>query len=644
MSLVTKRNLIITLAFVLLVGLFPTSAFADTPDDFIAFKGGVHNVVVEDVDDQGTEIGKDITISGDVNYADPLFDASDSDQKIFKDDFLTIVSKGAVGDNYYSQLSSPLMGRYKILAFKMGDMQDIISTANDDVKLLQENQDVLDLYSIEGGGYTDGRMSSLGKVTDVSTWTDPSVDSDGLCGFIVGPNEDTITFKFYESDETDPAYLDDDDLFYTITIHNNVNFNKVPLNSKPTESMILNNASDPIDESLLKIDSIQAYDTPSIDSHTQSSKDVNIKWSSGSDNFNDLTALKDDIATLSAGAQKTYHWKLTTGDTFYDKSLNNLEQLEGDTVVKINAPQPPINPQPPVKYTVSSTSTTGGSITPSGNIDVEQGANHTFSVMPYAGYDIEKVTVNGSPISLDGDNKYTISNIMSNQVIVATFKAKANELTEPTESAIEHTITLNTNGGNSLTNNVLSIKEGDKYQNLPTPAKYGHKFTGWYTAQTGGTHISNGQDFVANANQSLYAHWEKAKYTITYNAKGGTVKSKGKTVAYMGRIGTLPTPSRKGYLFKGWYHSKYGNRVTSKATKSKAGNIALNAKWGHNGKIVNCKKLVALRKSTSLKSKILARAKKHQGVSIMGSKGSFYKVKVGTKTGYIKKHYVKKLK
>lgn len=45
----------------------------------------------------------------------------------------------------------------------------------------------------------------------------------------------------------------------------------------------------------------------------------------------------------------------------------------------------------------------------------------------------------------------------------------------------------------------------------------------------------------------------QVKRTITFNANGGTVKTKSKSVYTYSTYGTLPTPTRKGYKFLGWY-------------------------------------------------------------------------------------------
>ena len=51
----------------------------------------------------------------------------------------------------------------------------------------------------------------------------------------------------------------------------------------------------------------------------------------------------------------------------------------------------------------------------------------------------------------------------------------------------------------------------------------------------------------------MYANWTANKYTVTFNANGGTVGTTSKEVTYDSTYGTLPEPTRSGYTFDGWY-------------------------------------------------------------------------------------------
>lgn len=72
-------------------------------------------------------------------------------------------------------------------------------------------------------------------------------------------------------------------------------------------------------------------------------------------------------------------------------------------------------------------------------------------------------------------------------------------------------------------------------------------------------------------------------YTITFNANGGTVSPTSKTVTKGSTYGTLPTATRTGYTFDGWYTAASGGtKITSTTTVSITANQTLYAHWTIN--------------------------------------------------------------
>ena len=70
-------------------------------------------------------------------------------------------------------------------------------------------------------------------------------------------------------------------------------------------------------------------------------------------------------------------------------------------------------------------------------------------------------------------------------------------------------------------------------------------------------------------------------YKVTFNSNGGTVSGTGtKTVTSGEKYGTLPTATKSGYTFDGWYTSgSGGTRITENTTVSLTGNQTLYAHW-----------------------------------------------------------------
>lgn len=83
-----------------------------------------------------------------------------------------------------------------------------------------------------------------------------------------------------------------------------------------------------------------------------------------------------------------------------------------------------------------------------------------------------------------------------------------------------------------------------------------------------------------NGNTTMTAQWVPNRYTVNFNANGGTVSTTSKTVTYDSTYGTLPTPTRTGYIFNGWYTATSGGtKITSNSTVSITSTQNLYAQW-----------------------------------------------------------------
>jgi uncharacterized repeat protein (TIGR02543 family) len=153
-------------------------------------------------------------------------------------------------------------------------------------------------------------------------------------------------------------------------------------------------------------------------------------------------------------------------------------------------------------------------------------------------------------------------------------------------------VTFNVNGGKVLTKakSTKTVTMGKKYGSLPTPARTGYSFKGWYTAKSGGSKITATSKVSTKKKiTKLYAHWAAKKYIVTFNVNGGKVLTKAKstkTVTMGKKYGSLPTPARTGYSFKGWYTAKSGgSKITATSKVSVAKAITLYAQWTKNSEV-----------------------------------------------------------
>ncbi|MBF0529484.1 MAG: SBBP repeat-containing protein, partial [Deltaproteobacteria bacterium] len=70
-------------------------------------------------------------------------------------------------------------------------------------------------------------------------------------------------------------------------------------------------------------------------------------------------------------------------------------------------------------YIITATAGGGGSITPSGKVNVTQGASQTFTITPNWGYAVQKVMVDG--VSQEDIISYTFTNVTADHTIDVTF-------------------------------------------------------------------------------------------------------------------------------------------------------------------------------------------------------------------------------
>ena len=148
--------------------------------------------------------------------------------------------------------------------------------------------------------------------------------------------------------------------------------------------------------------------------------------------------------------------------------------------------------------------------------------------------------------------------------------------------AKKYTVTFNANGGTE-TSETRTVTYGNPYGELPTLTRDGYTFAGWFTKMDGGTQVTKENVVTTAADHMLYAHWTANEYTVTFDANEGTVTPAEKTVTYGSHYGELPTPTREGYTFAGWFTEQNGGTQVTKETVVKTvADHTLYAHWTAN--------------------------------------------------------------
>lgn len=139
-----------------------------------------------------------------------------------------------------------------------------------------------------------------------------------------------------------------------------------------------------------------------------------------------------------------------------------------------------------------------------------------------------------------------------------------------------YTVSYDVNGGNG-NYSPTTVKEGEKITLPADPTRDGYEFLGWFTDPTGGDRVTG--DTVVTGVMMLYAHWDEIEttFTLTYDTDGGE-HIDSVTLAGGDRL-PLPTPTRRGYTFLGWYDAKDGGNRLTPGTSTISGNMTAYARW-----------------------------------------------------------------
>ncbi len=149
-----------------------------------------------------------------------------------------------------------------------------------------------------------------------------------------------------------------------------------------------------------------------------------------------------------------------------------------------------------------------------------------------------------------------------------------------------YTAYVDLDGGTGFNLTTFNCKYNDFFDiPLVTPTKGGHAFAGWQATSVSGKdlgiHVPGGR-FTWDAPENVYfkALWTVVDFNVTFEANGGNIDTESKVVSYGSAYGTLPTPTREGYVFGGWYLDEALTKAVNKATiVESTEDHTLYAKW-----------------------------------------------------------------
>jgi len=155
-------------------------------------------------------------------------------------------------------------------------------------------------------------------------------------------------------------------------------------------------------------------------------------------------------------------------------------------------------------YTINASAGANGSISPSGNVNINYGQNQTFTIIPDTGFEITDVLVDG--MSAGALSTYTFENVTNNHTIEASF------------SILTYTLTASAGTGGSISpEGAISVNYGDSHSFTITPD------TGYEIADVLVDGVSVGALSTytfenVTANHTIAASFSMLTYTINASA------------------------------------------------------------------------------------------------------------------------------
>lgn len=136
-------------------------------------------------------------------------------------------------------------------------------------------------------------------------------------------------------------------------------------------------------------------------------------------------------------------------------------------------------------------------------------------------------------------------------------------------------VSFDANGGRVDTAS-KTVTQNGTYGKLPPATRSGYRFDGWYT--TLGAKVTSSSEIAYNYDHTLKAEWTAVVYNVDLDANGGSVYPSSISVNQNGTYEGLPTPTRSGYTFNGWYTID-DTKVTASSKVAYNYDHTLEARW-----------------------------------------------------------------
>jgi uncharacterized repeat protein (TIGR02543 family) len=281
--------------------------------------------------------------------------------------------------------------------------------------------------------------------------------------------------------------------------------------------------------------------------------------------------LKANISLYNAG-NPTYQWNrgglAINGATSINYTLaeNDIgEEITFTATAVSSCYQGSITSEPTVLINQKQLSIENPTITTSKEYD----GNATAVVLPGALIGI----VSDDDVTVQASGYYDSSTVETGKTITVSYileGSDAGNYIQPADYIIStgtitpNIITFDKVSGTGGSDSVYATC-GSAMGNATAPTRDGYAFGGYFTESNGeGTQyytasMESSRNWDLSSSKTLYAYWIRKSFTISFDAQSGTTPEPSTmSVKYGVAYGTLPTTSRNGYSFNGWYTEENG--------------------------------------------------------------------------------------
>jgi uncharacterized repeat protein (TIGR02543 family) len=208
-----------------------------------------------------------------------------------------------------------------------------------------------------------------------------------------------------------------------------------------------------------------------------------------------------------------------------------------------------------------------GDTDPSGEQIVQKGSSTSISANPNEGYEFVNWTVTSGSATIDDDAaSSTMVTANAPATVQANFTIK------------QYTLNYSAGADGSLSGpSSQTVTHGDDGAEVTAIPDPGYRFTTWNDAVTTASRI----DTNITSDLNVTASFSPETLMVTFNPNGGDSPSfSEKPVTFDSEYGDLPTISRAGYAFLGWFTSESGGiPITAGSLVETAENHTLFAQW-----------------------------------------------------------------